>query len=272
MSGSIYLKSCPLCGWIAEMKTKASADASEGWRQSLSHGKDDITKALAKPKKYTPYYWVICTHCNYKTKKYTTPIDAITAWNRRPDPRSRRPFPPGPWKYLPHKEHGRYTIVNTSLQLEVKNTLFDIVLNQTARISKLSQDAIVRLVTAAPAMYERLYKALDLLDELTLQEANLDQESLEKLRVKCVDMRSEIELLLAGIEGASEIFDPETDQPVLSKLPQRGRRKRQMAKIVQTDAPYITNNTEDSSDKTEYDGTESNQQAKTVVTTPSDSE
>lgn len=244
MPDSIYLKSCPLCGYLAALKMheldNVITSVRDSTQKALTPG---IQRSSSQSRKRKMYYFIVCTKCGFKSFHYPSSIEAITAWNRRPDPRNRRAFPRGPWKYysLPN---GQFEVAQTNARLELKKVLFQVTPDPSAHISDLSIEAIMRVITASQSMYENLYEAYNLLTNLLAQEGeNLNQKDDESriLVTRLASLRADIELQLAGIDGASVAFDPNLDTPVLSRLghdkgslPTRGVR---IAKIVQDDVP-----------------------------------
>lgn len=237
MPDSIYLKGCPLCGHIAQLKQYCTDD-----RMSQQSDGSDYHAGLKEVKrKRSVAYIVECTRCKFKSFHYPSSVEAITAWNRRPDPRYRRAFPKGPWKYYPDKD-GDFMVAQTNAHLELKKVLFKVVPDPSAHISSLSIEAMMRVITASQSMYNHLYETYNLLTELLTSEGeNLNQKGDEsrKLVTKLASLRADIELQLAGIDGASVSFDPNNDTPVLSRFGRNGNQTKplKIAKIVQDDVP-----------------------------------
>lgn len=264
MPDSIYLKGCPLCGHQATLKKYASdTGAIELTDIKNAEGSPTMKHSALSKGKWTTRYRIVCNGCGFQSFYYSTTMEAITAWNRRPDPRDRRAFPKGPWKYYPTEDGEGFIVAQTNAQLEMKKELFRVIPDPSAHISELSIEAMMRVVTASQSMYEHLYETFNMLTDLLAREGeNLNQkdEESKQLVTKLANLRASIELQLAGIDGASVSFDPENDTPVLSRLGKINRTQPdkvlRIAKISQEDAPppdFSIDNANVDADEGEYE-------------------
>lgn len=223
MPNNIFIKGCPLCGYPAIVQTRRDPDM----RKLIN---PNLIKLKGEQVAYKPFYYVVCTHCKIRTAMFTTSVDAITAWNQRVDADKKKrtaKFPKGPWKYYTSPDSSAsYSIANTTPKLETLQHLCDVCPDHS--LSPYVIESMMRLITAGPAMYARLAKATELLDLVIShldQEysspSNLDDDSqLPPVKFDTgmlKGLQSDIKLLLAGIDGASVTFNPETDTPKTSK-------------------------------------------------------
>lgn len=250
MPNDIFLKGCPLCGYPASVQTKRDSDLRKLINPNLVRLKGE--EALHKV-----FYYVACTKCKVRTATFNSSVLAITAWNQRVDPDKKRRtsgFPKGPWKYYHNPDDSEsYSIANTTPKLETLQHLCDI--HPDSSLAPYVVESMMRLLTAGPAMYKRLNRTLEILD-LVIPHLDAEKTSRKKtgdgsspppvFSTKLLKgLQADIKLLLAGIEGESVTFNPETDTLQLkNKLPAQnpvphGRTTRPRLKPINQKSIYL---------------------------------
>ena len=237
MSDDVFLKPCPMCGAVPELVILLPTAPISHTNRNIGSGDSMASEVPNAVLAELPVKYKVACNAKNKDKQtlsgcgLSTPVfdsidKACICWNRRTENFRRIPFVRGPWKYSKDMD-GNYIVGATDDQFNLKSIicyLHPVEMHVTDEVA----ESTARLITALPAVVNRLQKTVQLLQEMDIADKSLLKKTpaYKVIIQKRRELQKEIKQLLSGIAGVEFLNTQDTRDIPVSMQSQFDKRRQ----------------------------------------------